>query len=306
MALRSPETPVLALTATATKEVRKDVKSLGLCEDRVEITVSPNRTNIFLYTAKVSDKISESFAWLVEKLRKEGVQMQQTIVYCKCLKDCGGWFKYFKFILGENACHPCDAEHSSKNCLITQFHYSTLQKHKNRVTESFQNCGKSRLVFSTNPLGIGVNFKKIRTVVHYGPPRYIEDFVQEIGRAGRDKQPALTLLLYSGTQLRKCDKQMKACAESRVTCLRKLLLEQFQDGDMPPEMLPHSYCMNCHRKCHCIEPEQCRVPLHMYSAMGNLNHEGPAETARIRKTTQDQKTLLKELLIDYQTSLTSA
>ena len=53
---------------------------------------------------------------------------------------------------------------------------------------------------------------------------YIEDFVQEIGRAGRDKQPALSLLLYSGTQLRKCDKQMKAYAESRDTCLRKLLL----------------------------------------------------------------------------------
>ena len=152
---------------------------------------------------------------------------------------------------------------------------------------------------------MGVNFKEIRTVVHYGPPRYIEDFVQEIGRAGRDKQPALSLLLYSGTQLRKCDKQMKAYAESRDTCLRKLLLEQFQDGDMPPAMLPHSCCMNSHRKCHCIEPEQCSVPLLMYSTVGNVNHEGPAETARIRKTTQDQKTLLKELLIDYQSSLTS-
>ena len=81
LAPKSPETPVLALTATATKEVRKDVvKSLGLRKDRVEITISPNRTNIYLYTAKVSDKISESFAWLVEKLRKEGVQMQQTIL----------------------------------------------------------------------------------------------------------------------------------------------------------------------------------------------------------------------------------
>ena len=61
---------------------------------------------------------------------------------------------------------------------------------------------------------MGVNFKDIRFVIHYGPPQHIEDFVQEIGRAGRDNLQATSVLLYCGTQMRKCDKAMKQYAKS--------------------------------------------------------------------------------------------
>ena len=50
---------------------------------------------------------------------------------------------------------------------------------------------------------MGVNVKDIRYVVHYGPPRCIEDFVQEIGRAGRDGEKAVSALFFQGKHPKK-------------------------------------------------------------------------------------------------------
>ena len=68
----------------------------------------------------------------------------------------------------------------------------------------FDEEGICRVVFASTALGMDVNICDVRQVVHYGPPRQIEDFVQEIRRAGHDGKPATSILIYTGTYLKKC------------------------------------------------------------------------------------------------------
>ena len=223
-------TPVLALTATATSEVISDtMKGLAMKDDTYQIRVSPDRPNIFLYKQKVDKDISKTFAWLIDLLKKEAIETPKTIVYCKSQKDCGLLFKQFKFELGEMAYFPLGGPTVSSNMLIGMFHAKTLKRHKERVSDSlFEEQGVCRVVFASTALGMGVNLQGIRQVIHYGPPRQVDDFVQEIGRAGRDGKPARSLLLFHGLHLKKCEPIMKEYAKTESKCLRKLLLSEFE------------------------------------------------------------------------------
>ena len=73
---------------------------------------------------------------------------------------------------------------------------------------------------------MGVNLKDIRYVVHYGPPRSTEDFIQEIGR---DREKAVSALFFQGKHLKKCDKAVKAYVKAN-TCLRNIVLEEFEEA----------------------------------------------------------------------------
>lgn len=155
--------------------------------DTHHISVSPDRPNIYLYKAKVNKDLMSAFAWLVNTIKKEANETPRTIIYCKSQKDCGKLFKHFKFELGSFAYYPLGSKEVSKNMLIGMYHAKTLQKYKERVSESlFDGGGICRVVFASTALGMGVNIPDVRQVIHYGPPRQMVDFVQEIGRAGRD------------------------------------------------------------------------------------------------------------------------
>lgn len=58
--------------------------------------------------------------------------------------------------------------------------------------------GNIRILISTVAFGMGVNCKKIRRVIHFGPSKSVEQYVQECGRAGRDGQPSICILLHNG------------------------------------------------------------------------------------------------------------
>ena len=67
-----PGAPILALTVTATNKIKKLViESLSLKKDMVLIDVNPNRPNIYLSIKKITNNLSSSFQWLVDKLKKE-------------------------------------------------------------------------------------------------------------------------------------------------------------------------------------------------------------------------------------------
>ena len=76
---------------------------------------------------------------------------------------------------------------------------NTLEKHKQRVSSSlFDKSGVCQLVFATTGLGMGINLQDVKRVIHYGPPQ----FVQEMGRAGRNGKPAESILFFTGVHLR--------------------------------------------------------------------------------------------------------
>ncbi|CAB3981921.1 Hypothetical predicted protein, partial [Paramuricea clavata] len=75
---------------------------------------------------------------------------------------------------------------------------------------------------------MGINFPDIRYVVHYGPPQNVEDFLQEVGRGGRDGKSAMAILFFRGKHLRKCDTSINNYANGdNVECLRTHILSEF-------------------------------------------------------------------------------
>lgn len=81
--------------------------------------------------------------------------------------------------------------------MFAMYHSKTPPQIQEKVLASLTDIdGLIRCVFATNALGLGVNFPNIRRVVHYGIPRDMEEYVQEIGRGGRDKGKFDALVLY--------------------------------------------------------------------------------------------------------------
>ena len=296
-------TPVLALTATATDEIVRDtLKGLAMKPSTHHISLSPDRPNIYLYKVKVKKGLSPAFDWLINTIKEKANDTHRTIIYCKSQKDCGKLFKHFKYELGSFAYFPYGSEEISRNMLIGMYHAKTLQRFKERVSESlFDEEGICRVVIASTALGMGVNISDVRQVIHYGPPRQIEDFVQEIGRAGRDGKPATSILVYTGIHLKKCEPFMKDYAKSDKICLRKLLLDKF-GATASKEIDLHDCCCICHVTCRCTEDSKgCKVASPSFA-----QPQAGTSSVRIQKKRNVepyQKTELQELLEDYKKEL---
>ena len=139
---------------------------------------------------KINSNLQYTFNWLVNEIRGKNISFDKTIVYCKSIEECGRLFMHFKQELGNNG-YPLYYEAVPHNLMFAMYHHSTLAKNKKRTLDSFHENGTYRLVFATNALGMGVNFTNVRRIIHYGPPREMEELVQQIGCAGRDGKPAV-------------------------------------------------------------------------------------------------------------------
>ena len=83
-----------------------------------------------------------------------------------------------------------------------------------------------RRVFATQSLSMWVNCPNVREVVFWGPPKDLEEYFQECGCAGRDGQLATAILLYSTSQLRHCNNEMKHLCTSNE-CMRQSCVATF-------------------------------------------------------------------------------
>lgn len=80
---------------------------------------------------------------------------------------------------------------------------------------------------------MGVNFKAMKYVINYGPPRDMDGFVQQFGRAGRDGGVAMAILLFNGKQCRKLDEDMKTYVLNEETCRREIILSAYKSNPSP-------------------------------------------------------------------------
>lgn len=116
------------------------------------------------------------------------------------------------------------------------------------------------MVLATSALhvSLGVNFKEIRYVVHYGPAPDLRSQLQETIRARRDGKQSLNVILHHGQQLHLCVKQIKQCIKVS-TCLHVAFLKQFVD-DVEPLNNGHDCCSSCHQTCKC-GGDKCNVEI---------------------------------------------
>lgn len=167
--LNNPVT--LALTATANDQVEADIKQFLIGTNTVVYRQSANRSNIALLVEKTEEK--EIF--LQESLKKIS---DSTIIYCATRKQVEYLYERLKDSYSVGYYHG-GLDYQQRSLLQKQFHDNQLQ-----------------ILIATNAFGMGINKSDIRYVIHYDLPDSMENYIQEIGRAGRDQKQSYSLLLY--------------------------------------------------------------------------------------------------------------
>lgn len=130
-----------------------------------------DRPNITLFVQETEDKLS-ALKELLSNLQGAG------IVYCATRKE-------VEFLANE-----------LKNIVTTAYYHGGLTAVERRMLQSQYLNGQIEVLIATNAFGMGINKSDIRFVIHYDLPNSPENYLQEIGRAGRDGKPSQALLLY--------------------------------------------------------------------------------------------------------------
>jgi len=231
--------------------------------------------------------------WLIDELKIKQVSCQRTIIYCQTIKQCGVVYGTIKGMLGQNMYAG-----NEENVLVEMLHSCTPAANKQNILHSFQSEGGSiRLLIATIAFGMGVDCKGVHRIVHYGPSKTMEAYVQETGRAGRDGEQSIAYILYHGILLNHVKGQMKSFVKTSE-CRRQALMRHFDAALMQPEKA-HLCCDNCSIGCKCGMTD-CGT----YAKYAAYQIEQASlYPAREREVPPDKKKIIEESLTKYHKSL---
>ena len=236
--------PVMAITATATAKTKAVIKTVLHLQNCVEISQSPNKPNI-TYSVQYMDNnvpVEQYFGWLVEELRVLGSQTERTIVYCQTIKQCSMLYSQFSQRLGGQL--YSESTKDPKKRRVEMLHSLSPKLVKDTVLLNMsQEDGSIRVLICTIAFGMGVNCRAVHRIVHFGPSKSVEAYVQETGRAGRDGQPSTALLLYKSIMLLQVDKDMRDYVKGNYHCRREFIMKHFDHSES--SLVEDSTCCDC-------------------------------------------------------------
>lgn len=167
-----PDVPLIALTASATPLVQKDILAKLDMKDAQIFHQSFNKPNLSYSVFKTESKIAK----LIEILQKVP---GSGIVYCNSRKQT----KNIAYLLGLQG-------------IEADFYHAGLDAEERSKKQDDWINNRTRIMACTNAFGLGIDKPDVRTVVHYDAPECLENYYQEAGRAGRDGQKSYAILLY--------------------------------------------------------------------------------------------------------------
>jgi len=237
-----PKRPIVgAFTATATKAVENDIKTLlGLDHANVYVT-GFDRPNLSFSVVRTPKRMD----YVVDYVRRHS--HENGIIYCSTRKDVERVY-----------------DNLTRAGIQTGYYHAGLSDEMRKDMQNKYAFDQLQVMVATNAFGMGIDKSNVRYVLHYQMPRNMESYYQEAGRAGRDGAPAECILLYSGqdvrvhkylieqghlepqreqVELRKLQSMIDYCFCS--TCLRKYMLAYF--GEIVP-WLECSNCSSCNTK----------------------------------------------------------
>ena len=195
-----PDVPVLALTATATPEVVKDIQARLHFRHKNVFRMSFERNNLAYIVRKTENKTAE----LLHILRS---MPGSAIVYVRNRRRT----KEITELLNN--------EH-----ITADFYHAGLDDATKDIRQHRWQSGESRVMVATNAFGMGIDKPDVRIVIHMDLPDSIEAYFQEAGRAGRDGQKAYAVILY---------------AKSDKTTLHKRIPDTFPEKEYIRDVYEH-------------------------------------------------------------------
>ncbi|EHB18352.1 Werner syndrome ATP-dependent helicase [Heterocephalus glaber] len=256
-----PLVPIVALTATASSSIQEDIiHCLKLSNPQITCT-SFDRPNLYLEVGRKTGNILQDLQpFLVKKTSSEWEFEGPTIIYCSSRK----------------MTEKVTAELRKLNLACGTYHAGMSFNTRKDVHHRFMR-DEIQCVIATIAFGMGINKSDIRKVIHYGAPKEMESYYQEIGRAGRDGLQSSCHVLWAPAdfnlnrhhfieihnekfrsyKLKMVAKMEKYLHSSR--CRRQIILCHFEDRQLQKASLDimgtENCCDNCRSRlnhCHSI------------------------------------------------------
>lgn len=255
--------PVMALTATATRKSRRSIcRTLGMTRP-VTFVQLPNRPNIKYTVHKKSSTciMEETFAPLVEEVRRLRSAVDRIIVFCRSYNDCTELYLFFKRRLGKECTEPIGAPDLAALRIVDMFNACTHPSVKNCILQKYCDPNSHlRVIIATIAFGMGLNCPNVRRIIHWGVPSDVESYLQETGRAGRDGLQAVATLYYGSHDISgvHVTEEMKDYCSLKDECRRAFLMKDFDGVQESNEsvLTECSCCDICSMQCKCIACEE--------------------------------------------------
>ena len=241
-----PKVPFLALTATATPRVKKDIISeLGLHEPKI-FEKSFARENIAYMVFEVEDKL-----FRIEQILKKNPQ--PSIIYVRNRKSC----------------LDISSQLQSLGFKATYYHGGLTSREKDKNMQSWME-EEVQVIVATNAFGMGIDKANVKTVIHIQLPENLENYYQEAGRAGRNGERAFALLLTSPSDIIQAENQfINVLADKKFLNLMYLKLNNYFQIAYG-EGINEQFTFNLHRFCLKYEFPTIKT----YSALQFLDRQG--------------------------------
>jgi ATP-dependent DNA helicase RecQ len=180
-----PNIPFLALTATATSEVVKDIQEKLKFKNFNVLKTSFERKNLVYVVRETEDKLNYLLN-IISKIQGSGIIYARNRLKTKEL-----------------------ASFLQKNQISADYYHAGLKDTERHLKQQAWKTGKCRVIVATNAFGMGIDKPDVRFVIHFDLPDTLEAYFQEAGRAGRDEKRAYAVLLYNPSDLIKAEQRIE-------------------------------------------------------------------------------------------------